>query len=171
MNLFDLTNASLDLRNLADCEELDEQTRFALRGQLQRADGEWESKAESYASIIREIEARADARNAESLRISALAASDSARALALKGILMEAMEYLGKPKLETTRFRISIVGNGGKQPITMLDDNIPAEFMRVPEPVPVEPVPDMVRIREALEGGELLDFARLEPRGKRLSIR
>ena len=46
-----------------------------------------------------------------------LAAADEALATRLKERLKGAMETTGKLKIDTTRFRLSVAGNGGKQPL------------------------------------------------------
>lgn len=58
----------------------------------------------------------------------------------------------------------SIVKNGGKKPV-ILSDEVPQEWQKV------KYEPDNKRIREALENGEELPFAKLGERGERLSIK
>jgi hypothetical protein len=66
--------------------------------------------------------------------------------------------------METARFRVSVANNGGPQHIDITKD-VPEEYQRITVSA------DTKRIREALERGELLDFASLLERGRHLRIR
>ena len=82
----------------------------ALNEHLAGLDVALESKAESYAGFIKELEMRAESRGKEASRIRALAAADDALATRLKEGLKAAMEQTGKLKIETPRFKLSEIG-------------------------------------------------------------
>ena len=81
--------------------------------------------------------------------------------------LLDAMDTMGTNKIQTEHFRVSIAKNGGKQPM-YVDPNIEA----IPEEYIIRrPEPDKEKIREALDAGQELEFAKLLERGTHLSIR
>lgn len=166
--LFEITNDNAELWRLLESGEIpDEEIEAKVWDWLVNADIAFDQKAEAYAAVIREHETRAEIRKAEAARIAELAKADANRAAKLKQFLMHSMGSLGKRKIETPRFRISIQGNGGLQPMQITNlGRVPPEFLKQPEPVP-----DTDKIRKALEGGEILEFAELLPRGKRLAIK
>ena len=138
----------------------------ALNEHLAGLDTALESKAESYAGFIKELEMRAESRGKEASRIRALAAADDALATRLKEGLKAAMEQTGKLKIEGLRFKLSVAGNGGKQVLEI--DNPSAldpAFQRVVRE------PDKDAIRSALDSGIEIAGCRLLPRGTSLRIR
>ena len=138
----------------------------ALNEHLAGLDTALESKAESYAGFIKELEMRAESRGKEASRIRALAAADDALATRLKEGLKAAMEQTGKLKIETPRFKLSVAGNGGKQVLEI--DNPSAldpAFQRVVRE------PDKDAIRSALDSGIEITGCRLLARGTSLRIR
>ena len=138
----------------------------ALNEHLTSLDVALDSKAESYAGFIRELEMRAESRGKEASRIRALAAADDALATRLKEGLKAAMEQTGKLKIEGLRFKLSVAGVGGKQSLEI--DNPSAldpAFQRVVRE------PDKDAIRSALDSGIEIAGCRLLPRGTSLRIR
>jgi hypothetical protein len=138
----------------------------ALNEHLTGLDVALDSKAESYAGFIRELEMRAESRGKEASRIRALAAADDALATRLKEGLKAAMEQTGKLKIEGLRFKLSVAGVGGKQSLEI--DNPSAldpAFQRVVRE------PDKDAIRSALDSGIEIAGCRLLPRGTSLRIR
>ena len=138
----------------------------ALNEHLTGLDVALDSKAESYAGFIRELEMRAESRGKEASRIRALAAADDALATRLKEGLKAAMEQTGKLKIETPRFKLSIAGNGGKQSLEVDDPSaLDPIFVRIVRE------PDKDAIRAALDSGAEIAGCRLLPRGSSLRIR
>ena len=74
------------------------------------------------------------------------------------------MKFTGKTKFTTNLFSFNIAKNGGKQQLT-IDGDVPKEYTRTITEN------DIDKIRQALENGENLPFAYLEPRGESLRIR
>ena len=138
----------------------------ALNEHLAGLDVALESKAESYAGFIKELEMRAEARSKEASRIRALAAADDALATRLKEGLKAAMEQTGKLKIETPRFKLSVAANGGKQSLE-IDD--PSALDPTLQRIVREPDKDV--IRAALDSGIEIAGCRLVPRGTSLRIR
>lgn len=138
----------------------------ALEEHLAGMDAALEQKAEGYAAVITELNARAAARTQEAKRIRALADTDSVLADRLRDRLKEAMERTGKTKFQTTRFAFTVAGNGGKQPL------------RIDPAVELPPLltrivtePDKDAIRAVLESGAQVPGCELLPRGTSLRIR
>ena len=119
--------------------------------------------------MISEIEARAEVRIAEAKRLTELANSDKAKVRLLKERLKWFFALHNLKKVETARYKLSLAANGGKAPLVISDSilatDLPERFSRVT----VEP--NTTAIREALEAGEELDFARLGERGTSIRIK
>ena len=140
----------------------------ALKG-LDACQAALADKAEAYAVIVTECNARADYRESESRRLATRARVDRNAADALKARLQGEMEVLKQTKLQTPHFRIAVVGNGGKRPLVIDDpDAIPLGFMRT---IPARTELDSDRIRVALEDGAEVAGAHLNERGRHLTIR
>ncbi len=128
-----------------------------------------EAKLDRTAAFVRELEARAKMRKEEAARLSTLARSDEALAFRLKERMMAAMQALGKEKVETPRFRLSVRTAGGKQAVVLkvAPEELPLRFQRQR----IEA--DLDALRAALEAGdqEALEVAELAARKRYLSIR
>ena len=74
------------------------------------------------------------------------------------------MKQIGKPNFKTELFSFNIQKNGGKQALT-IDGDVPEKYTKTI----IEN--DTDKIRQALENGEKLSFAHLEPRGESLRIK
>lgn len=162
--LYALTGAYLQLLEMASDPDTD---LSVFADTLEAVEGELEVKAEGYAVVNQELQSKIDGISREIERLMAWKSAITSNKRRLNEALMGAMEAMGKRKLETEHFRISIARNGGKQPmyVTPSVEDIPEAFIvRKPEP-------DKEKIRAALEAGEELDFAHLEERGQHLNIR
>lgn len=139
----------------------------ALNSHLEGLDAALEEKADDYAALIQSLNIRAEARRSEAARMRQLAETDSALADRLKRALKEAMEATGKLKLDTARFKLSVAGNGGKQPLRVEIDavNLPKELQSIKVEANKE------AIRAALEAGATIAGCSLEARGTSLRIR
>jgi t-SNARE complex subunit (syntaxin) len=165
-----LFSISADIQQLnAVLDDLDdtEQQQF-ITDWLENLETERDRKLDNYATLITELEARADVRKAEAKRLMELVAADEKRAKLLKERLKYFFETNQLKKVETNRYRLSLVKHGGKAPL-ILDESVeatllPERFRRVN----IEP--DTKAIREALEAGEQLDFAQLGDRGSSIRI-
>lgn len=128
-----------------------------------------DKKLDGYASLIVELQSRGEARAAEARRLIDLANDDMEKGRKLQERLKAFFERTNVSKVETFRFKLSVVKNGGKTPVAL---NAALNFAELPEEYrKVRFDPDKDAIREALEAGEKLDFARLEQRGTHLRIK
>jgi hypothetical protein len=168
MSLYAITTELQSILDLVDAGATDADTAAAIaehEGALREA---LASKADSYAGLIRSLEVRADAREAEAKRMQALAGADTRLAERLRLALRDAMKATDTPKLETERFRLSVRANGGKLPVFVEDEAALPPVYRIP--VYTERV-DRDAVRDALERGEAVPGARLGERGSRLDIK
>ena len=165
MTIYELTDQYRQLLELAEDPDTD---ITVFRDTLEALDGEIEIKAEYYGRVIRELEGRAAALDAEIERMTKLKVAAKRSIMWMKEALQFAMEGTGKAKIKTDHFAFTIATNGGKQPMYVSDriDDIPEDFRTYPAPVPNKDA-----IRAALEAGQELPFAQLQERGRSLRIR
>ncbi len=160
-NLYQLTNDYETVLNMLYDEDADEQM---ILDTLEAIEGEIEDKANNYAKIIKELEAKQNARKEEAKRLTESAKIFENRVKVLKSNLFNSMKATGKTKFATDLFSFNIAKNGGKQTLT-IDGDVPEEYTKTV----IEN--DTDKIRQALENGEKLTFAHLEPRGESLRIK
>lgn len=147
--------------------ELTPQTEQAFAEFEAELSTNFSAKLDRYCSLIAELEAQSTARKAEAKRLADLARTSERSAEALRERLRWVFEARGLPAQQTERFRVSLAANGGKLPLVVLcaEDELPAWAIRSKISADTE------AIRERLEAGESLPFARLGERGRRISIR
>lgn len=160
-NLYVLNQNYEKVLNMLYDEDIDEQM---VLDTLESIEGEIEDKADGYAKIIKELEAKRDARKAEAKRLTENAKVFDNRVNALKQNLFNTMKSTGKTKFATDLFSFNIAKNGGKQTLT-IDGDVPKEYTKTI----IEN--DTDKIRADLEAGKELPFAHLEPRGESLRIK
>lgn len=160
-NLYQLTNNYETVLNMLYDEDADEEM---ILDTLEAIEGEIEDKADNYAKIIKELEAKQNARKEEAKRLTESAKVFENRVKALKINLFNSMKATGKTKFATDLFSFNIAKNGGKQTLT-IDGDVPEEYTKTITEN------DTDKIRQALEKGEKLTFAHLEPRGESLRIK
>lgn len=162
--LYELTGNYKTLLDLAGSMDTDELETF--NDTLEAVLGEIEVKADGYAVVLAEIEGRINTVNREIGRLEAIESALSNTRRRMIDRLKTAMEDIGKKEIKTDLHRFKIVNNGGKLPITIQEDCVPEEYTKTE----VKITPDKDKIRAALESGEVLPFACLEPRGTHLKI-
>jgi len=161
MNIYELKESWKQVAEMLYEEEIDEQ---CVLDTLESIEGEIEDKADEYAKIIKEFEHLRDSRKIEAKRLNESANIFDNRIKLLKWNLFNVMKETGKTKFNTELFTFNICKNGGKQALT-IDGDVPGEFTKTI----IEN--DTEKIRQALEDGEDLSFAHLEPRGESLRIK
>lgn len=162
-NLYELTNNYETVLNMIYDEDVDEQM---ILDTLESIEGEIEDKADNYAKIIKELEAKQKARKEEAKRLTESAKTFENRANTLKQNLFNAMKTTGKTKFATDLFSFNIQKNGGKLPL-IIDDisKVPEKYFKH-----TEKELDNTKIREALDKKEI-DFAYYGEQGESLRIR
>lgn len=148
---------------LADTD-LDDQT---IADTLDGLSGDLEVKATNVAMFARNLESTAEAiKEAESDMASRRKALES-RADGLRRYLLTCMQRTGIREISCPQFKLSIKAN--PPAVDVFDAaQIPAEFMRQPEPPP--PSPDKTAIKAALKAGASVPGARMT-QGERLYIK
>lgn len=167
--LLDITDDMVALDNLIqECggDMSDPLVEDAIGTWISEMQHDLDSKVDNYAAFITELKARAAMRKSEADRLTMRAKTDANTAAFLADRLKFALNELGIKKLETNRYRVAVAGNGGKRPMD-IHGVVPDKFME--DKVVSTVNKDM--IRETLEGGGELDFAILQERGNRLSIK
>lgn len=131
-------------------------------------DADLENKVDNYAAFITTLRKRAEVRKGEADRLARRAKIDEGNAHFLADRLRDELDARGLGKLETDRYRVSVVNNGGKLPL-MIDDELalPEACWRE---VPARKEIDRDAIREALDAGHNVPGAHYGERGRRLSI-
>jgi hypothetical protein len=131
--------------------------------------GAFDDKVDGYCALVRQMELRAAARQAEVDRLAMRVRVDENGAKRLKDRLKLVFELRGEKKVQTRRYMVSIVQNGGKAPVEIAPDaQIPEDCQRV---IPETREADKGKLLEALEAGRVIPGVVLGSRGTRLSIR
>lgn len=159
-SLYKLNQDYQELLNMLYQDDVDEQM---ILDTLESLEGDIEDKADNYAKIIRELEAKRDTRKTETKRLTDSAAILDNRIKYLKQNLFNTMKQTGKTKFTTDLFTFRIQKNGGQRALT-IDGDVPTEYTKTI----VEN--DTDKIRQALKEGKELDFAHLEPQSESLRI-
>lgn len=148
---------------LADLD-LDEQT---IADTLEGMSGALEVKAQNVVMFARNLEATATAIKEAETAMAARRKAIEHRAAGLRRYALSAMQVAGVQSIECPYFKLSVRKN---PPAVEVFDaaQIPAQFMRTPEPPP--PAPDKKAITEAIKAGQEVPGARLVS-GERLEVR
>ncbi len=125
------------------------------------------TKVDNYVALITEWVGRTVTRETEAKRLSALAKIDKNNAERLKERLKYNLEAMGRLKVETPRYRVTVAKNGGKIPLVVNArvEELPADCVRT------ELKPDNDAIRSKLEAGEAIAGCTLGDRGTSLRIK
>ncbi len=121
-------------------------------------------KAEAYAAVVREKEARSEALLQEATRMTRLAKAEQNKADYLKARLAESLKEQGYEKLDLPRFCLSFRSS---QAVEVLDkDSLPTGYLRIK----TVSEPDKTALKNALKQGAVIPGAALVER-KSLQIR
>lgn len=147
-------------------EENDGELDAALEAWFENVQEDLQAKADGYAALISEFQARSLARKAEADRLAELSATDANMAKRLKNRLLAFMEMNSIPRIDTPRYRITVAKNGGLVPVKVMvtGEELPPSYQRHAI------TPDLDAIREALLAGKEVPGAALLPRGCHLRV-
>lgn len=158
---------------LTECggELPDEQAETVIDQWLAETDTALEKKLNSYCWVIREFEARSEARQLAAKQLMASAGADSKEAERLKARLKVFLQTCGIQKLQTEHFKLNIQANGGSVALI-----VPPEWERDPASAPeafhkIEIALNTTAIREAIRNNEETHGAKLGERGTQLRIK
>lgn len=164
MTLYEITNDYMQLMQMMEDPEMDPQT---LSDTMEGIEGELEVKAESYAKVMKNLEADVVGIKAEIDRLSERKKTIENNIKKMKETLQFAMETTGKTKFKTELFSFGIRKNA---PAVVMDEpyieNVPERFLKYSDPTI-----NKTAIKEAIQKGEDLEgLAHLE-QSTSLSIR
>ena len=160
-SLFELQNEFQTLYNMMTDPDVDEQV---LQDTLEAVMGEFEVKAEGCVYFMKRLEMERDkAKDVANDLLAKAKARDNALNR-MKEMILKTMESAQVRKVDAGAFTIAVSKNGGKQPM-IIDGDVPDSFKRIIYE------DDKELIRKHLENGEVLNFARLLPRGEHISIK
>jgi chaperonin cofactor prefoldin len=165
MKLYELTSDLITLQELLE-ESVDDQL---LQDTLEAVQGEYDVKMESYAKVIKNLEADIDALKAEAKRLT-----DKRKVLEnnidrLKKAMFDSMKATGITKAGGQLFTVAIQKNGGKLPV-IVSNNVDLSILP-DQLVKVVESPDLEAIRELLEAGKVVEGFTLGERGESLRIK
>jgi len=155
--LYEIVQAHRELTRLAEVEELDEQ---AVADTLAGLEGDIQTKAQSVAAMVLNVEAWAQAADDAAKRLAERAAKMRKRSDWLRGYLYTNLKASGQTKVDSPEFTISIRKN---PPAVQIADGIilPAKYLVTPPPAPPPaPRPDKRAILDALKAGEQIEGCR-----------
>lgn len=173
-SLFDISD---DLLALADLltevggDVSDDDAGAALESWFDSLGDERDRKIDGYCSLIQEMAARSKAREEEAKRLQHLSIVDLNAVKRLKDRLKAFLDLHDIKKLETARFKVSVVKNGGVAPLVY-----PRDWEEYPELAPPEwqkriTTVNLAALREAVEGGQEVPGCSLADRGTHLRIK
>jgi chromosome segregation ATPase len=166
--LLDISNELLDLEAQLEAVGGDVDAAGTIVDDWLAACEKQREKLDNYAALVRELELRAEARKLEARRLADRAKRDEQQATFLKERLREHFIRHDLQTLETPRFKISHVRNGGLLPILLaLDAEALPETFRITE---LRCRANLDAIRAALDAGEALEFASYGERGSSIRI-
>lgn len=155
MKLYDIAEIYENLENIDD--------EVAVATAMDAVDAALEEKLESTAKVIRNLEAEADALEAEEKRLKARKTAVKNRIADIKGYVQGNLEAMGKDKVSSGIFKWSIQANAPS--VNILDESlIPDDYWKI------ERKPMKTEIKKAIEAGELTEGAELV-RTKSLRLR
>lgn len=162
--LYDLVGERLALQNKLESLDFDAET---IADTLEGDSLAIQAKIESYAFVIRNMEALPDAIKAEEKRLADRRKSIEKRVDAIKGWLFDNMQRANITKIESPVFTVALQNN---PPSVVIDDEslIPSDYMSVPKLPP--PSPDKTLIAKAIKDGYEVKGAHLETK-QRLVIK
>lgn len=163
----ELTAQWLEVYEMADDEEMDEESWFAM---MEAIEGDIEQKAENTAKIMKNWDSEAEGLEKEADRLMKRAKALRNKSSWCKLGLFKMMKATGKVKFKTDLFSFGIQKNGGNAPLIIQEgtstDDVAPQFVKF-----LDPVLDNEAIRKALDEGEELEWAHLGDRGESLRIR
>lgn len=157
------------LQDQLDSAETPEEMRQTLMDTMESIGGEIEDKAENMAAMVSDNKAMIMACKTEIQRLTDKVKRLDNQNDSIMSYMMMEMRFAGIRKIKAGTWQISIAKNGGKIPIEWSEnintDELPSYYTKVTKEI------DTTAVRNALEAGVELDFARLGERGESLRIK
>ena len=171
--LFDIGHDLIALATLLeerDGNVTDPDVEAAVAAWFKELEADEANKLESYRCLIAQWEMEAAASKAEAEQWQKRAKSREDRVAWLKAKALAYLEYTGRKEATCASGKtFRVCANGGKLPLEIVDGtrtgDVGMEYLKVYTDF------DREKIREALEKGQQLEFARLNGRGTHLRIK
>ena len=166
MTLYDLNVQFQTILEMAEDTELDPQL---IADTLEGLEGEVEDKLDSYGIVMNELLMDVEKIDVELKRLTDTKKRINRNIDRMKEAVKASMILMGKKKVQGNHFTWQIQKNGGKAPL-IIDEDIPA--ISLPEEYQLWDVkPNKEVIRQDLEAGKELPYARLGERGESLRLK
>lgn len=165
MTLNNITNEYLSL--LTYISHAEGELSPEAEAELAKLEADLKNKADDYVGIIRQMEGFGRDCKDEAKRLGERAAMWDRKADCLRTRLLQAMRALKTDKISTARNTVSVCMNNSTPVVMVPGAMVPDDYMIVKQ---VESV-NMDAIRERLNAGDELSFARLGQRGTHLRIK
>ena len=166
MTLYELSVQMQTILEMAEDTELDPQL---LADTLEGLEGEVEDKLDSYGIVMNELYMDIEKITVEIKRLTDAKKRISNNIDRMKEAVKASMDLMGKKKVQGNHFTWQIQKNGGKAPL-IIDESVPA--ISLPEEYQIWDVkPNKEVIRQDLEAGKELPYARLGERGESLRLK
>ena len=164
MNIYELTNELRSFNEMTEEMTPEELTDQVYKDTFEGLQGAYDDKAEGWCKYIKNIDAEAKAVKEEAQRLMARAKALENHRDRMKETLLQSMKMIGKTEAGGL-LKAKIQKNGGLLPVIVDDVEIPEEFQKVTIEANKE------KIRDALEQGKELSFARYGERGESIKIK
>ena len=166
MTLYELNVQMQTILEMAEDGELDPQL---IADTLEGVEGEIEIKLDSYGIVMNELQMDVAKIDLEIKRLTENKKQINNNIDRMKAAVMNTMTLMGTRKVKGDNFTWSIQKNGGKAPL-IIDESVPA--ISLPEEYQLWDVrPNKEVIRQDLEAGAILPYARLGERGESLRLK
>ena len=166
MTLYDLNVQMQTILEMAEDDELDPQL---IADTLEGLEGEVEDKLDSYGIVMNELYMDIEKITVEIKRLTDAKKRISNNIDRMKAAVKASMDLMGKKKVQGNHFTWQIQKNGGKAPL-IIDEDMPA--ISLPEEYQLWDVKlNKEAIRQDLEAGKELPYARLGERGESLRLK
>lgn len=155
-SLYELTNNLKELMFMID-ENDGTFSDECLLDTWESLDGAFDDKVENWCKCIKSIERDIEAAKSETDRLKSKIKKDENKVMRMKSVMAALMMQVDKPKIRTALFNVNRLKLNGKLDIDSVS-SIPDEYKK--EVVRSTKEADKEKIRETLEKGENLPFAR-----------
>lgn len=143
-----------DMERLADLDLSPEAVQDTIEGMS----GAIQQKAQNIGSLVKHLEVTVEAMKDAEAQMAKRRKALENRIEHIQAYTLSVMQFNNIQKIETPYFNLTVVKNPPKVDIYDINQ-VPAHFMRQPEPPP--PAPDKVAIKESLKHGEDVPGCRL----------
>lgn len=149
MNLYQMNQATKELYELLQNDEIDEQT-FNDNIEAIGVD----QKIESYCEVIKQMQADADMLSAEIDRLEKRKKPLVNAVERMKGVLMEQLRFRGEKKVATEKFTVSLQSS---EKVAVFDEKaIPKQYFRIKLEVDKSTIKDLLKNGMGVPGCELV---------------